>query len=339
MSVQEFLKKIPTLDPSEHPSADDVLAREGKDFSLKGKVILVTGGSTGIGAETVRAFASKGAKVLVAVRDIEKTKAVIDSIKAAHRDHGDLEIVKLELDSLASVKAAADYVTSHTDQLNILVNNAGVMNAPYELTKDGHELQFGVNHLGHFLLFRRLLPLLLKSSTPEFQSRVVNLSSRAHLNSGVDVDDLHWTKRGYKKTLAYGQSKTANILMAREIERRYAGQGVHAWAVHPGGILTDLARHTTLEDYIQIGLSNEKGELARKGFKLKSIPQGAATTVWAAVAKELEGKGGEYLEDVHISRPVKEGDTSGGYAPHGYDEEVARKLWEYSEQAVREYDS
>jgi len=207
------------------------------------------------------------------------------------------------------------------------------MCCPYQLTKDGHEYQFGVNHLAHFLLFKKVLPLLLKSSTPAFQSRVVSLSSMGHLQSGVDLSDLHWQTRGYTPMKAYGQSKTANILFAREIERLYGSKGVHAWAVHPGGIKTELTRYITAADLVQWGLINEKGEPAHESLKFKSVEQGAATSVWAAVSKELEGKGGEYLEDVHIGKPHAGGRD--GYAPHAYDDETARKLWEYSEQVVK----
>lgn len=269
------------------------------------------------------------------MRDVEKTKKILEDIAAAHPDHGGLEILKLDLESLASVKAAATDFLRRSSQLNVLVGNAGVMNTPYQLTPDGHEYQFGVNHLGHYLLFKSLLPVLLKSSTSEFNSRVICLSSRGHLRSGVDLSDLHWKKRGYSPPLAYAQSKTANILMAYEIERRYGSQGLHAWAVHPGGINTDLSRHTTPEDFVSSGLFTKDGELAVK-MVLKSVTQGAATTVWAAAAPELEGKGGKYCEDVHIAEPVKEG-VYGGVAPHAYDGETALRLWEYSDEAIKAF--
>jgi len=331
LDVYDLLGRLPVMGAEEHPSAEEVVQREG-GFTLKGKTFLVTGASSGIGIDTVRAFASKGARVFVLVRDVEKTKVILNEINTAFPENGGLEIIQVELDSLASVSAAAEEFLRRSEKLNVLVNNAGVMNTPYQLTKDGHEYQFGVNHLSHFLLFKKLLPWLLKSSTPDFQSRVVNVSSSGHGVSTIDLDDLHWTKRGYGPHLGYGQSKTANIYMALEIESRYGNQGLHAFAVHPGGILTGLQKHTQADIYIKRGLFNEKGE-PQVPLKMKSQSQGAATTVWAAISKELEGKGGLYLEDVQISKP-REGNSFAGYAPHAYDYDTARKLWEYSEKVV-----
>jgi len=260
---------------------------------------------------------------------------VISEISAEYPAHGGLEILHLELDSLESVSAAAADFLRRSDQLNLLINNAGVMATPYQKTKDGYEYQFGVNHLGHFLLFQKLLPILLKSSTPEFNSRVIALTSSGHMQSSVDLTDLHWEKRGYDPQQAYGQSKTANIWFAREVERRYSAQGLHAWAVHPGTIATELHRHTTLEYWVKRGLFNENGELLWKQLKRKSTAQGAATTIWAAIGKDLEGQGGEYLEDAHKSQPFKPGAGIKGYAPHAYNDESAKKLWEYSEEVVK----
>lgn len=331
--MSEILAKVPTLSPEEHPSTFDIIARQGPDFTLQGKTILVTGASSGIGVDTVRAFASKGAKVFVAVRDVEKTKEVLEGIAKEYPNNGGLEIVKIELDSLESVNKGADDFLSRSSQLHILVNNAGVMNVPFKLTKDGHEYQFGVNHLAHFLLFKRLLPLLLKSSTPSFQSRVVNVSSRGHHMSSVDLDDLDWSKRGYNGWTAYGQAKTANILMAREIECRYGDKGLHAFAVHPGSILTELARYTPLSDWVSLGFVTPEGEPA-PGLKFKTSPQGAATTVWAAIGKDLEGKGGLFLENAKVASVSTEGFKQGGYAPHAFDEQTAKKLWDVSEKLV-----
>lgn len=209
------------------------------------------------------------------------------------------------------------------------------MSCPYQHTKDGHEYQFGVNHLAHFLLTKRLLPLLIKSSSPSFNSRVVSVSSSMHLASGIDLEDLHWTKRGYAPPLAYGQSKTANIYLANEIEARYGSQGVHGWSLHPGGIMTELQRHMSKEDLVAQGVFNDKGEFLMPGLKFKSVTQGAATTVWAAVDKDLEGKGGKYLEDAHITEPTN--GAFSGHGPHAYDSEAAKKLWDYSEKVVSAY--
>jgi hypothetical protein len=244
-----------------------------------------------------------------------------------------------------------------------------VMSTPFWQTKDGHEYQLGVNHLSHFLLFKRLLPLLLKSSTPSFQSRVVNVSSAGHHYSTVQVDDLDWKKRQYHPMQAYGQSKTANIWMANgkcclplacewnltflfitEIERRYGNQGLHAFSLHPGTIFTNLSRYSPFEDLVKHGIFSPEGvtsfvhlcafahcfhsgELLVKEFKLKRPSQGAATTVWAAIGKDLEGKGGLYLEDAQIATASVPPAIT-GYDTHAYDVEGAKKLWEYSEKIV-----
>jgi NAD(P)-dependent dehydrogenase (short-subunit alcohol dehydrogenase family) len=204
------------------------------------------------------------------------------------------------------------------------------MACPEGQTKDGFETQFGTNHLAHFLLFELLKPTLLASSTPEFHSRVVSISSGAHRISAVHVDDLDFKKAGYDPWKAYGQSKTANIHMATEIERRYGSKGLHAFAVHPGGIRTSLQRHLPQETID--GWSAP--EIAKK---MKSPEQGAATTVWAAISKDLEGKGGKYLEDCSVAAARVPGDAKmmdSGYSPYVYDEETARKLWEISLKMV-----
>jgi len=334
--MYDLLPKVPLFSPEEYPSCEDVLNKEGPDFTLEGKTVIVTGGSSGIGIDTVAAFASKGATVFLAVRDIEKTKKVIADITARYPNHGKLEILKIELDSLESVKTAAEDFISRSQRLHVLVNNAGVMNTPYQVTKDGHEYQFGVNHLGHFCFTLKLLPLLLKSSTAEFNSRIINVSSNIHISVTVDLDDLHFTKRGYNGWTAYGQSKAANILFTVELERKFGTKGIHSWAVHPGVIATGIQRTTPTADYINFGVFDEHGNPSPI-WKFKSPTQGAATTVWASVAKELEGKGGKYLENVSVSVPYIEGATKGtqsGYAAHAYDEDVALKLWEYSEKVA-----
>lgn len=212
-----------------------------------------------------------------------------------------------------------------------LLASSGVMACPEGQTKDGFETQFGTNHVAHFLLFQLLKPALLASSTPAFHSRVVSLSSSGHRYSPVLLTDLNLKARGYDKWVAYGQSKTANIYLATEIERRYGSRGLHATAVMPGGILTPLARHMDEETL--------KAMASAPGIekKFKSPEQGAATTVWAAVGKEWEGKGGKYLENCGVAGPKAEGDSSPmvpGYSPHAYDESAAKKLWELSLELV-----
>lgn len=324
----------PIMSLEEHPDAITVIKRNGPS-SLKGKTALVTGGSSGIGVETVRALASAGARVFVLVRQVEKTKQIMDRISAEFPDNGGLEIVKCELDSLESVNQAANEVLKQTKQLNILINNAGIMNAPFELTKDGFESQFGVCHVAHFLLFRKLQPLLLSSSTPKFNSRVICLSSVAHNWGQVDFSDLNFTNgRKYDGWASYGQAKTANIWMANQIEKLYGTKGIHAMALHPGGIETELQRSTPKTEFQKMGWFTEDGEYIFDCV-WKTPEQGAATTVWGATSPELEGKGALYLEDVAVAKPNDGG--ASGYATWAFDEEGAAKLWQWSEEAVGKF--
>jgi NAD(P)-dependent dehydrogenase (short-subunit alcohol dehydrogenase family) len=308
------------------PTAQQIIEDEGLVGSLTDKVILITGASSGIGVETARALYSTGAHLYLPVRDVKKGEVVAADIKASHpSSQGSIDVLKLELDSLQSVRDCAAAFLSKTGQLNILICNAGVMATPEGRTKDGFETQFGTNHVAHFLLFQLLKPALLTSSTPLFNSRVVTLTSAGHQFGGVHLDDLDFKKSGYNEWLAYGQSKTANIYMATEIERRFGSQGLHATAVHPGGILTGLAKH--VDPKIMEGYRSDPATVA----KLKSPQQGAATTVWAAVSKEWEGQGGKYLENCMVAKPKPEHPTEKslvpGYAPHAYDDEAAKKLW------------
>ena len=198
----------------------------------------------------------------------------------------------------------------------------GVMAIPESRTADGFETQFGTNHLAHFLLFQLLKPLLLSSSTPAFNSRVIALSSSGHRASGVMFDDYNFEKAGYNKFLAYGQSKTSNIYMANEIDRRYSSKGLHAFSVHPGGAMTGL--HTHLDDVMKEYMRTNQEVINH----MKSPAQGAATTVWAALSTDLEGSGGKFLEDCSIAKPVQgPGILALGYAPHAYNEEGEKKLW------------
>jgi NAD(P)-dependent dehydrogenase (short-subunit alcohol dehydrogenase family) len=219
-------------------------------------------------------------------------------------------------------------------QLNILILNAGIMACPDSRTKDGFETQFGTNHLGHFLLFELLKETLLASSTPAFNSRVVSLSSSGHRQSPILFDDLDLSKGGYEPFKAYGQSKTANIYLANEIERRYGSQGLHATSVMPGGIFTELARHVVITDPAFVERLM-KSDVVKK--VMKNAEQGAATTVCAAIGKEWEGKGGKYLEDCRVAPATDPSNTvpmAPGYADHAYDEAAAQKLWDVSLQLV-----
>lgn len=295
-------------------TTDEVVA----GLDLTGRTALVTGVSAGLGVETARALTSVGARVIGAARDLGKAKAALDGL--------DVELVELDLADLSSVRACAETVLELAPSLNVLVNNAGVMAPPLLRTAQGFELQLGTNHLGHFLLTRLLEPALVAGAP----SRVVNVSSRGHLRAGMDFDDPHWHTRPYDKWKAYGQSKSANVLFTVELERRWGSSGVHAYALHPGVIMTELSRHLTAEDLAALssGARPGGGQLT-----LVDVPTGAATQVWAATSPELEGQGGLYLEDCAVAGPTP-GDGSAGYAPWAVDPDAARSLWDWSEREV-----
>ena len=301
-------------------TTDQVL--EGID--LAGKVVLVTGASSGLGAEASRALASKGAAVTLTGRDLAKTEAVAAGIRASTGNER-IDVLELHLDRPEQVRGAAKAYLERHPRLDLLINNAGVMACPLGRTAEGWELQFATNHLGHFLLTGLLAPAL-RAAAP---SRVVALSSGAHLISPVVFDDIHFESREYEKLLAYGQSKTANVLFAVELDKRLGASGVRANAVHPGVILTELGRHLTPED-ISTMLSSERK------LEFKPVEAGAATEVFAATAPELEGRGGLYLEDCQVSGVARDDAEPGmlGCAPHALDPEQAARLWTESEKLL-----
>ncbi|KAH7140235.1 hypothetical protein B0J13DRAFT_676622 [Dactylonectria estremocensis] len=309
------------------PTALQIIQDEAAENTLQGKVIVITGTSSGIGIETVRALSATGAKLFLTARDLAKAKAALVDIFDPSR----MELVEMDQNSLESVRSAASQILSKTDKINILVNNAGIMAVQtLQFTKDGHELQFGTNHLSHFLFFELLKPALLAAVTPEFHSRVVVLASTAHSMSGINAsDNYNFQKGGYQPWLAYGQSKTANIYMANEIERKYGSQGLHATSLHPGGIMTGLSKF--IPDAELAAYDNDD---IRKN--MKSPEQGAATTIWAAIGKQWEGNGGKYLSDCAEAEPIKDGDSpfGSGYAKHAYDPESEGRLWEDSLKLV-----
>jgi len=300
-------------------TTDEVL--EGID--LTGKLAIVTGATSGLGAETARALASKGAQVVITARNMEKAEKVMSDIKAS-TGNNNLEIEELELGSLASVRAFADRFLAKHDALNILVNNAGVMACLQSKTEDGFEMQFGTNHLGHFLLTGLIAPALLKGSP----SRIVALSSRGHQLSSVDFEDISFEQRDYNKWVSYGQSKTANALHVIELERRLGQRAIHAYAVHPGVIQTELSRHMDQADFDMI-ISRAGGNL-----KTKTIPAGAATSVYAATAPELEGRGGLYLYDCRIAEVLDDESVLDCVRSYAVDPEAAGRLWSVSEEMV-----
>ncbi|KAH6908803.1 short-chain dehydrogenase [Coprinopsis sp. MPI-PUGE-AT-0042] len=317
------------------PTALQIIEDEGLIGKLSDKVFLVTGVSSGIGIDTVRALHATGAHVYGTVRDVAKGQKVIDEILAEKREGGGkIDLIKIELDSFESIrKGAQDFLSKSGGKLNVFIANAGVMATPFGKTKDGFETQFGTNHLGHFLLFQLLKDALLASATPEFPSRYVSVTSLGHSFGSVKFDDYNFDKTEYEPWAAYGQAKTANIWMSNAIERHYGAHHLHATSVHPGGILegSGLSKHLP-EDQAQMFLTPE----ALRTYK--SSAQGAATQVWAAVGKEWANKGGRYLSNCteQVSSEEKEKEegmffmANDGYKPWAYDEAGEERLWKES---------
>lgn len=286
--------------------------------SLAGKVALVTGSTSGIGLETARALAARGAHVFLAVRDADARRAAAQGLSIS-TGNPLVEMIELDLGDFSSIRLCAAAFLCRGLPLHILINNAGVMATPTrQITECGYESQFAINHLGHFLFTCLLEPALARGAP----SRVVALSSHAHRRSGVRFDDINFDREPYDKWLAYGQSKTANILFAMEYDRRMAPLGVRAFSVHPGGIMTNLQKSLDLEEMKALGWIDDEGKL-HTGFK--SVEQGASTSVFAATAPGLEASGGAYLEDNAVSQTL---------TPESRDAEAARRLWTLSERAV-----
>jgi NAD(P)-dependent dehydrogenase (short-subunit alcohol dehydrogenase family) len=314
-------------------TTDEVLA--GVD--LKGKRILVTGVSAGLGVETARALVAHGADVVGAARDLDKAKrATADVSKAAAESGGSLELVQLDLASLKSVRAAADKLVADGRLFDVIIANAGVMATPFGKTEDGFETQFGTNHLGHFVFVNRIAKLIKKGG------RLVNLSSAGHRFSNVDLNDPYFETTPYVPFVAYGRSKTANILFAVEFDRRHRDRGVRATAVHPGGIVTELSRYMpegAIEAWFQ-QIQQQRAAAGEPPFEFKSIPQGAATSVWAGVVVSADEAGGKYCEDCQVAEliPADSQVSAIGVGVRGYalDPESAKALWKKSEEMVGE---
>ncbi|MEM9311353.1 MAG: SDR family NAD(P)-dependent oxidoreductase [Pseudomonadota bacterium] len=308
-------------------SADEVL--EGID--LTGKTVFITGANSGLGQESARAMAAKGAHVVLAGRDQTKLDAAVDAIRAESPD-AKLETIVGDLGSLTSVSACTAEARERFEQIDLLINNAGVMACPMGHTADGFETQFGTNHLGHFALTKGLMPLIRKGAGAAGGGRIVNLSSRGHQFAPVDLDDPNFERREYNEWLSYGQAKTANVLFSVGLESRFADQGVHAIAVHPGGIQTNLGRHLSQE---QRDALTQRVTTSDPDFAWKTIPQGAATQVWAATSPDLEGRGGVYCEDCHIAE-LDDTSTVAGVRSYALDPGKADALWTLSEELTGE---
>ncbi|WP_298300954.1 SDR family NAD(P)-dependent oxidoreductase [uncultured Erythrobacter sp.] len=302
---------------------DEVL--EGIDLS--GKTVLVTGGSSGLGQETARAMAAKAAHVVITARNPTQMDEAVAAIKG-ETPGARVETLTCDLASLKSIKKAGTQANQRFDKIDVLINNAGVMACPKTQTADGFEMQFGTNHLGHFALTKQLMPLIEAGSDAQGSGRIVNLSSRGHHICPADLDDPNFETGEYAPWVSYGRSKTANILFTKGLEDRYGDKGIHAYAVHPGGINTNLSRH--LSDKAEQELIKNV-TASDPNFKFKSIPQGAATQVWAATASELEGRGGVYCEDCNIAK-VDDISRNSGVRSYALDKASADQLWALSEQ-------
>ena len=289
---------------------------------LTGKRAIITGGSSGIGVETARALAVAGAEVTLAVRDLGAGEDTAKNINGT-TGRDDVRVGYLDLSKRTSIDA---FVTDWTGPLDILVNNAGVMAAPLSYTVDGWELQFGTNHMGHFLLANGLHDALAAAGN----ARVVSLTSVGHVRSPVIFDDLQFRTREYDPWLAYGQSKTANALFAVEGNRRWGQDGITVNAVHPGGIWTNLTRHLSPEEIQALRARQEPNAMKIDETTMKTVEQGASTSVLVATSPLLEGVGGLYFEDCNQALPYVEGGPRRGVAAWATDPEAAARLWDVS---------
>jgi NAD(P)-dependent dehydrogenase (short-subunit alcohol dehydrogenase family) len=312
---------------------DDVLS----GVNLKGKRILVTGVSAGLGVETARSLAAHGAQVVGTARDLTKAKTATAQVqKDAAANGGSFELVELDLANLKSVRACADQLLAKREAFDVLIANAGVMATPFGHTADGFETQFGTNHLGHFVLVNRIASLIRTGG------RLINVSSAGHRRSNVDLEDPNFERTPYEPFVAYGRSKTANILFAVAFDRRHRERGVRAGAVHPGIIETELIRHMS-PSWLQTRVDEINQQLAAAGkppIHWKSIPQGAATSVWAAVVVPAGEIGGRYCEDCHVGSIVPEevpaSAVTEGERGYAVDTKTAEALWKKSEELVGE---
>ena len=293
-------------------------------MDLSGKRILVTGVSAGLGVETARTLAAHGARVIGTARDLNKAHAATEQVRAQATNDGGLELVELDLASLASVHACAGALLSAGKLLDLVIANAGVMACPQGTTVDGFETQFGTNHLGHFVLVNRVAGLLKPGG------RLVNVSSAGHRRSDVDLEDLNFALTPYDELLAYGRSKTATILFAVEFDRRHKPRGVRATAVHPGAIQTATVQ-------MLIKKMGADGGSRASAFNWRTVPQGAATSVWAGIVASGEDVGRLYCEDCHVAEVDDDPGHHAGVRSYALDAERARALWAKSEAMVGEY--
>jgi NAD(P)-dependent dehydrogenase (short-subunit alcohol dehydrogenase family) len=313
-------------------TTDDVLS----GVNLTSKRILITGVSAGLGVETARSLAAHGAQVVGAARDLNKAKAATEQVrKDASANGGSFELVELDLANLKSVRACADRLLTKGQPFDVVIANAGVMATPFGHTADGFETQFGTNHLGHFVLVNRIA-LLIRTG-----GRLINVSSAGHRYANVDVDDPNFARTPYDPLVAYGRSKTANILFAVAFDKRHRDRGVRAAAVHPGGIQTELGRYQDpgrIEKMID-RINEQRAAQGKGPFQWKTIPQGAATSAWAAIVASADEIGGQYCEDCHVGHIVPDDLPVGineSVRRYALDPNNAEALWAKSEEMVGE---
>lgn len=303
-------------------------------ISLQGKTAIVTGGYSGLGAETARVLRAAGAEVIVPARDVTRARAALGGV--------DVRIEPMDLLDPASIDAFAERILGAGRPLDILINSAGIMAVPFQRDARGYELQFATNHLGHFQLATRLLPALRKASRP----RIVSVSSWGHHFSPVLFDDPHFNQRPYDPWVGYGQSKTANILFALALDERLKTEGIRAFSVHPGGILdTNLGKHLPQEMLRSMGVIDEHGKaILDPSRNLKNVEQGAATQVWCATSPTLDDLGGVYCENCDIAALDTATESSirtfdrltrhDGVLSYALDLDAAQRLWDLSERLI-----
>ena len=321
MNISEQQQPIETGFSSK-PEASEVMA----GLDLSGKVALVTGGYSGIGLETVRALTTAGAKVYVPSRDVDRAVKTLDGIIPAE------QIGFMDLADLSSVTQFGETFADNHSTLDLAIFNAGVMACPLGRTQQGLEWQLGVNHVGHFALLQTLLPSLRNASS----ARLITLSSIAHRMSPVRFDDMNYQQRDYDKWQAYGQAKSAQSLMAVELDRREKDNGLRAFSVHPGGIFTPLQRHLGNAEMAEFGWTDADGNPSAVAAKLfKTTTQGCATSLWAATASAMDEMGGVYCEDCNVSEVVPDDSNAfTGVRQWAIDSEMAERTWEETETLI-----
>lgn len=306
-----------------HTTSEEVL--RGAD--LASRHVLVTGAASGLGLETARALAAHGAHVTMAVRDGSKAGAALESVRAAAVAPAAIDLCEIDLGSLASIRAQTAQWLEEKKRFNVIVANAGVMACPPGRTQDGFEMQFGINHLGHFLLVNRLMPLLIANAP----ARIVFVTSGAHRRADVDLDDPDFARTPYDPWVAYGRSKTANALMAVAFDARFRDRNVRTCAASPGAVLeTKLTRHLSRETLARMASGSGRRPT------LKTLAEGAATQIWAAAVADADTIGGRYCENCGIAQIVNDPILTDGVLPYAVDPIRADALWALSESLVGE---